>query len=309
MPRTAAEGGGAVAQEAVSSDTDSGTAESTGRPEVRLPIVAILGGGSMGTAVLNGLVGPAAHVPGIRVTTRTAAHAAQLAAREGVTALAADEDPEANRRAVAGAGIVVLAVKPHQILTLAEEIRPAIGSQTVVVSVAAGIGTAAIESRLPDTVPVVRAMPNTPAVLGLGVTGLSAGSRANAAVMRLTHDLFAQVGEVVEVPEERLDALSAVSGSGPAYFFYLVEKLTAAAVGLGFTPEEAALLVHGTLRGSAELLTSSGSSPAQLRRQVTSPHGTTERAVAVLDEAGLEGVFSRALAAAVARARELAAEA
>lgn len=285
-------------------DTDP---DDSGVLVVHLPVIAVLGSGSMGTAVLRGLSGPGLRTAGIRVTTRTATHAAALAVPGRVTAVAVEDDPEANRRASEGAGIVILAVKPHLIVTLLDEIRDVIGPQTVVVSVAAGVSVATIEAHSPAAAPVIRAMPNTPAVIGRGVTGLSAGTQVPAEAMRVVHDLFARVGEVVEVPEDRLDALSTVSGSGPAYVFYLAEQLTAAAERLGFTPEEAGRLVNGTFRGASELLATSGATPQELRRQVTSPHGTTERAVAVLEDARLEKVFDRALAAALERAREIAA--
>jgi pyrroline-5-carboxylate reductase len=160
---------------------------------------------------------------------------------------------------------------------------------------------------LPDSVSVVRAMPNTPAVVGKAVTGVSAGSRTDPEDLALVRTLFETVGEVVEVPESQLDALSTISGSGPAYVFLLIEALTEAAVQKGFTPAQAATLVNGTFLGAAELLVSSGEAPAELRRRVTSPNGTTERAIAVLAEADLPALFARATDAALARARALAA--
>jgi len=151
-------------------------------------------------------------------------------------------------------------------------------------------------------------MPNTPATVGLGVTGLSAGSRASEHHKELARTLFETVGTVVEVDEDRIDALSAISGSGPAYVFYLVEQLQAAARARGFDEQEASVLVQGTFRGAVELLAASGVPPAELRRRVTSPNGTTERAVAVFDERRVGEIFDEATAAALARARELAAE-
>jgi pyrroline-5-carboxylate reductase len=150
-------------------------------------------------------------------------------------------------------------------------------------------------------------MPNTPAIVGKGVTGLSAGTRSSAEDLGVASALFATVGDVVVVPESKIDALSTISGSGPAYVYYLIEELTRTAVDLGFTPEQAATMVNGTFLGSAELLVSSGRTPQELRRQVTSPKGTTERAIAELEKADLKGLFDRATAAALARAKELAA--
>jgi pyrroline-5-carboxylate reductase len=150
-------------------------------------------------------------------------------------------------------------------------------------------------------------MPNTPAIVGRAVTGLSAGSRASAGQIALGRTLFETVGTVVEIPETQIDALSTISGSGPAYVFYFIEELTRTAIDLGFSPEIAAQLVNGTFLGATELLVASGAEPSALRAQVTSPKGTTERAVGELQKADLKALFDRATAAALARAREMAA--
>lgn len=272
-----------------------------------LPVIAFLGAGSMARAVLHGLLQPGVAVDGIRATNRSAEKTAELAELPGVTAFATEQDAEANRRAVAGAGLVVVAVKPAMVPDLLREIADALEPGTVVVSVAAGVTVATFESILPEHVAVVRTMPNTPAVVGRAVTGVSAGTRSSEAELALVVRLFETVGEVLVVPEAQLDALSTISGSGPAYVFYLIEQLTAAALAKGFTAEQAATMVQGTFRGASELLAASGEEPAELRRRVTSPKGTTERAVAVLESAGLEEIFARATDAALARARELAA--
>jgi pyrroline-5-carboxylate reductase len=283
------------------------SAHSADQP-VDLPAIAILGAGSMGRAILSGLLSPRARVDGgVRVTNRSAANAARFADTDGVTALATDDDPDANRTAVAGARIVLVAVKPYMVADLLPEIADALEPDAIVVSVAAGVRIATFEAALPEGVAVIRSMPNTPAVVGRAVTGLSAGSRSSAADLALVRSLFETVGTVLEVPESQLDALSTISGSGPAYVFYLIEQLTRTAIGKGFTPEQADLLVRETFAGSTALLDATGEDPAELRRQVTSPKGTTERAVAVLEEAGLSGIFDRATDAALKRADELAA--
>jgi len=274
---------------------------------VNLPTIAMLGAGSMGRAILSGLLAPHVHAEGIRVTNRSKARAAELASTPGVTTYATETKADANRLAADGAQLVIVAVKPAMVRDLLAEICDSLTPGTVVVSVAAGVTAATMESLLPDTVSVVRAMPNTPAVVGKAVTGISAGSRALPEDLALVRTLFGTVGEVVEVPESQLDALSTISGSGPAYVFFLIEALTQAAVEKGFTPEQAATLVNGTFLGAAELLVASGEDPAELRRRVTSPNGTTERAIAVLAEADLPALFSRATSAALARAHELAA--
>jgi pyrroline-5-carboxylate reductase len=273
-----------------------------------LPTIAFLGAGSMARAVLSGLLTPGVTVEGgIRTTNRSAAKAAELRALAGVTAWATSDDPDANRRAVAGARIVVVAVKPAMVPALLREIVGSLDPGTLVISVAAGVTTATFEALLPESVAVIRSMPNTPAVVGRAVTGLSAGSRSGADDLELARTLFGTVGEVLVVPEEKLDALSTISGSGPAYVFYLIEQLTRTAVAKGFTAEEARIMVNGTFLGASTLLASSPLTPAELRRQVTSPHGTTERAVEVLETGGLTELFDRATDAALARARELAA--
>lgn len=280
----------------------------TDTQNVTLPTIAMLGAGSMGRAILSGLLAPGVSVAGgVRVTNRSAARAAELAGTAGVTAFATDDDPEANRRAVEGAGIVIVAVKPAMVPDLLREIASSLLPGAVVVSVAAGVTIATFESLLPDSVSVVRSMPNTPAVVGKAVTGISAGTRTEPEDLALVRSLFETVGQVVEVPESQLDALSTISGSGPAYVFLLIEALTDAAVAKGFTPEQAAILVNGTFLGASELLAASDDDPAELRRRVTSPKGTTERAIAVLQEADLVTLFTRATDAALARARELAA--
>ena len=275
---------------------------------VRLPAIAFLGAGSMARAIIAGLLQPGVVVEGgIRTTNRTAEKAAELAGLEGVDAYATETDAAANLAAVAGAKLVVVAVKPAMVPDLLREIAGDLEPGTIVVSVAAGVTVATFESLLPESVAVIRSMPNTPAVVGRAVTGISAGTRSSDADLALAVSLFDTVGEVLVVPESQLDALSTISGSGPAYVFYLIEQFTATAIDKGFTPEQAALMVQGTFRGASELLSASGDEPAELRRRVTSPKGTTERAVAVLEEANLKQVFDRATDAALARARELAA--
>ncbi|WP_350347997.1 pyrroline-5-carboxylate reductase [Agromyces sp. G08B096] len=274
---------------------------------VKLPVIAFLGAGSMAGAILSGLLRPGLEADGIRATNRTAAKAEALATLPGVTSLSTEADPAANRTAVAGAKLVVVGVKPAMVPDLLREIADALEPGTVVVSVAAGVTVATFESLLPEHVSVVRTMPNTPAIVGRAVTGVASGTRSSEADLALAVSLFETVGDVLVVPEAQLDALSTISGSGPAYVFYLIEQLTATAIDLGFTPEQAALMVQGTFRGASELLAHSGEHPAELRRRVTSPKGTTERAIAVLEEAALKQTFDSATQAALARARELAA--
>ena len=275
---------------------------------VKLPSIAFLGAGSMARAILAGLLQPGIEIEGgIRATNRSRERADELDGLPGVTSYATEADATANRSAVAGAKVVVVAVKPAMVPDLLREIADALDPGTVVVSVAAGVTVETFESLLPESVAVIRSIPNTPAVVGRAVTGVAAGTRSTDADLALAVALFETVGDVIVVPEEQIDALSTISGSGPAYVFFLIEQLTATAIDKGFTPEQAALMVEGTFRGASELLAASEDDPAELRRRVTSPKGTTERAIAVLEEARLKEVFDRATDAALARARELAA--
>ncbi|WP_100342984.1 pyrroline-5-carboxylate reductase [Compostimonas suwonensis] len=275
---------------------------------VELPSISILGAGSMGRAILSGLVRPGVIVSGgIRVTNRGAKKAAELSGLRGVTALSTEQDAGANLVAVAGARVVLVAVKPYMVPDLLDEIAGALMPGAIVVSVAAGVTVQTFESHLPESVRVIRSMPNTPAFVGKAVTGVSPGTRSDDDDLAVVTALFGTVGDVVVVPESQLDALSAISGSGPAYVFYLIEQLTAAAIDKGFTPEQARLLVNGTFLGASELLVSSGEEPAELRRKVTSPGGTTERAIAELEKAGLKQLFDTATSAALARSGEMAA--
>jgi len=269
--------------------------------------VAILGLGSMGLAILQGLRSSDSSLDvSVSVTNTSAEKAAQWDAASDVTAFATASTPDANVRAVAGAEIVVVAVKPWQVVELLREIAPVLEPGTILVSIAAGITTSAMEAVLPEYVSVSRAMPNTPSLVRRGVTGLCAGSRASSADVAQLYRLFAAVGDVVLVNEDQMDALGALSGSGPAYIFYLIEQLIASAETAGFLTSDARTLVLGTVAGAAELLQHSAESPAELRRQVTSPNGTTERAIAVLEEADIRAIFDRAMDAAIRRSREIA---
>ena len=271
---------------------------------VTLPSIAILGTGSMGGAILAGLLNPDVVVEGgIRVTNRSV-EKAQALASDSVTSLATSVDPDANRVAVKGARIVLVGVKPVMVPDLLREVADSLEPDAIVVSVAAGVTIATMESLVAGS--VLRSMPNTPSLVGKGVTGLAAGTRSTESDLAVVRALFETVGDVLVVPESQINALSAISGSGPAYVFFLIEQLTRTAVGLGFTEEQAATMVNGTFVGATAVLAASTSTPTELRVNVTSPKGTTERAVAELEAADLAGLFDRATAAAIARAEELA---
>ena len=270
----------------------------------RLPAVAFVGAGSMGGAILRGLVASGVAVDGgIRAVNRSEEKAAALRGT-GVLSLAYETEDDATQRVLAGARLVILGVKPAGIPELLAEIGPMLEPDAVVVSIAAGVTTARMETLIPNV--VVRTMPNTPSTVRRGVTGIAGGSRATASAIALVARLFETVGTVLVLPESRIDALSAISGSGPAYVYLLVEQLAEAARRLGFSDDDALALAAGTFVGAGALLDASDEDPAELRRRVTSPKGTTERAIAVLSDADLAGLFERAADAAIARARELA---
>ena len=267
--------------------------------------IAILGTGSMGKAILSGLLAAGTSPANVRVTTKSKTSADAISSNHGVQATALDSDAAANSSSAKDADLVILAVKPNMILETLKDVVSVLKPGCLVVSVAAGITTAAMEEQLSGNAAVVRAMPNTPSFVGLGVTGLSKGTNVSAEQLNLAVELFASVGKVLVVDESKIDALSTISGSGPAYVFYFAEKLIAAAKSLGFSEQEASLMVKETFLGSATLLATSSSSPEQLRQQVTSPNGTTMQATGRFDAADLERVFIEATEAALARAKEL----
>lgn len=272
-----------------------------------LPSLAFLGAGSMGGAILHGVVASGIQVDGgIVATNRTAEKAATLDGLENVTAIALEDDPSGNTDAASSARIILVGVKPAMVPDLLHEIAPVLRDDAIVVSLAAGVTLATFAEGLGEKTRVIRSMPNTPATVGKGVTGLARGAAASTEDLALVQQLFELVGAVVEVPEAKIDALSTISGSGPAYVFLLIEELTKAAIGKGFDEADARLMAEQTFIGATALLAASGENPAELRRRVTSPKGTTERAVTVLQNAHLDEVFAEATDAALERARELA---
>jgi pyrroline-5-carboxylate reductase len=267
--------------------------------------IAILGTGSMGKAILSGLLAAGTSPANVRVTTKSKASADAISSNHSVQATALESDSAANSSSAKDADLVILAVKPNIILETLKDVASVLKPDCLVVSIAAGITTAAMEEQLSGHAAVVRAMPNTPSVVGLGVTGISQGSNVSAKQLDLAVELFSSVGRVLVVDESKIDALSTISGSGPAYVFYFAEKLITAAKSLGFSDSEASLMVKETFLGSATLLATSSSSPEELRQQVTSPNGTTMQATGRFDAADLERVFIEATEAALARAKEL----
>lgn len=263
--------------------------------------IAFVGGGNMAASLIGGLLAAGMPAARMRVAEPDPQRRAALAERFGVEALAD------NAQAVAGADVVVLAVKPQVMEAVARELAPALGHRPLVLSVAAGIRTDALQRWLGSEVPVARAMPNTPALVGSGASGLYAPPSVPADLRERAESVMRAVGVVVWVDEEdRMDAVTALSGSGPAYVLRVMEAMEAAGVALGLPPEDARLLTLETAFGAAKLALESGESLAELRRRVTSPGGTTEAALAVLEKGGLGELFEAAMRAACERSRELA---
>ena len=263
--------------------------------------IAILGGGRIGEALLSGLLSSGwRETSEVVVTSRGAERVAELQERYGVAAT--DDNPGA----VTGAGLVVVAVKPQDIDSLLTQIGTHLTVEQTVVSVAAAITTTHIEERIADGVPVVRAMPNAPATVHEGMAGISAGSHAGDEQLALAEELLAHLGRVVRVPETWMDAITAVSGSGPAYFALLAEAMIEAGILLGLSREVSTTLVVQTMFGTAKQLRDQGMHPVELRESVTSPGGTTIAAIRELEQAGVRAAFLNAIQAAMDRGRELA---
>jgi len=260
--------------------------------------IAIIGGGRIGEALLAGLL--SAGWSDIVVTSRRPERVAELAERHGVDATTSNGD------AVRGAAIVVIAVKPQDIDALLDDIGSAVAPEQTVISVAAAIPTARIEAKLADGVPVVRAMPNAPSTVHEGMAGIAAGSHAGDPQLAVAEDVLSHLGRVVRVPEQAMDAITAVSGSGPAYFALLAEAMIEAGILLGLSREISTTLVVQTMLGTAKQLRDEGMHPVELRESVTSPGGTTIAAIRELEQAGVRAAFLNAIQAAMTRARELA---
>ncbi len=270
--------------------------------------VAIIGCGSMGTAILAGMLSHGYLAEQVKLTVRTTENANALAKKYKVTAYATEYQPNANSLAVEGAELVIIAVKPINVTKVLDEISNSLSPSALVISVAAGITIATMAKHLAPSNQVVRAMPNTPALVGKGVTGISFGPGTNSEQQQIVQDLFAAVGKTLVIAEDQIDALSTISGSGPAYVFFFIEEFIKAARAHGFTDEQSKLMVTETFLGASLLLSKSQQDPAELRRQVTSPNGTTMKAIAILEEGNLEELFSKATKAALARAKEIAQE-
>jgi pyrroline-5-carboxylate reductase len=260
--------------------------------------IAILGAGKIGESLLAGL--RSSDWADIVATSRREERAAEIRERHGI------EATTDNTAAIKGADVVVLAVKPQDIEALLGEIGHLLKPEQTVLSVAAAIPTAAIERHLASDVPVVRSMPNAPSTVHEGVAGMCPGRHAGREHLDRAGTVLRAVGDVVEVPEEQMDAITAVSGSGPAYYALLAEAMIEAGILLGLSREVSTKLVVQTMLGTARLLRDEQVHPVELREAVTSPGGTTIRAIRELEQAGVRAAFLNAINAAMERSKELA---
>ncbi|MDR3068037.1 MAG: pyrroline-5-carboxylate reductase [Cellulomonas sp.] len=263
--------------------------------------VVVVGGGVMGSALVRAIRAAGSHT--VVVVEPDPGRTRALASIQGVTVQA---DLDVALSAEEPAQVLLLAVKPHVVPSVLAQVAPGLAPQTLVVSVAAGVPLAVYEQALPPGTPVVRVMPNTPALVGKGVAALTAGAAATEEHLALAERLLAATGLVVRVAEPELDAVTAVSGSGPAYAFYLIDAMAEAGVLLGLNRDLALRLAAATVEGAGALVVRTGGHPAVLRERVSSPGGTTVAAVAELDSHGVRAGVVAAVRAAHARSVELA---
>ncbi|SQF93867.1 pyrroline-5-carboxylate reductase [Paucimonas lemoignei] len=269
-------------------------------PDMSSTRIAFIGAGNMAASLIGGLRAQGVEADSIRASDPGAETRGKIAAEHGITVFAD------NAEAVDGADVVLIAVKPQAMKAVCEALRPSLKPNQLVVSIAAGITCASMKNWLGEQ-PIVRCMPNTPALLRQGVSGLYATEQVNEEQRAQAEQLLSAVGIALWLEEEQqLDAVTAVSGSGPAYFFLLIEAMTAAGVKLGLPREVAAQLTQQTALGAALMATGSDVDAAELRRRVTSPAGTTEAAIKSFQAGGFEALVETALTAAAHRSAEMA---
>jgi pyrroline-5-carboxylate reductase len=264
--------------------------------------IAVLGAGMIGETLLAGLKRSGWPTERLMATERRPDRAAELADKHGIRMVD-------NAEAVKSADVLTIAVKPQDAASLLAEIGPAVPADKLVVSICAGLPISFFARSLPEGTPVIRVMTNTPALVDQAMTAISPGPYATEAHLALAEEMFAPLGRTLQVPESQQDAVTALSGSGPAYFYFLVEAMTDAGILLGLPRQVAHDLIVQTAIGSAIMLRDSGEHPVKLREAVTSPAGTTISAIRELENHGVRAAMIAALEAARDRARELAAQA
>jgi pyrroline-5-carboxylate reductase len=264
--------------------------------------LGIIGAGNMAEAIVRGVVRAKLFAPEQVIAADVSAQRRELFGGElKVCAV------EANADVARQARVLLLSVKPQQMAAVLAPLGGVIDAGTLIISIAAGISSAFIEKHLggSKTWRVIRSMPNTPMLVGEGMVGIARGQHATLADLALARRIFESAATVVEVNEDKIDAVTALSGSGPAYFFYLVEQMVKAGVALGLTPRQAHLLATHTALGAAKMLTTSADSPQELRRKVTSPGGTTEAAITHMENQNVGASIVEAVNAAERRGKEL----
>jgi pyrroline-5-carboxylate reductase len=263
--------------------------------------VAVIGAGKIGELVLSGLLRAGWPADRLLLTARRATRGDELSARYGIRFVD-------NITAVTEANVLAIAVKPQDAGTLLDEIGAKIPPDKLIISLCAGLPTSFFAARLPEGTPVVRVMTNTPALVDQAMTAISAGPHANSDHLTIAEEMFTPLGATIRVPESQQDAVTALSGSGPAYFYLLVEAMIDAGILLGLPRQVAHELIVQTAIGSAVMLRDSGEHPVKLREAVTSPAGTTISAIRELEKHGVRAALLAALEAARDRAREIAAQ-
>ncbi|GAA2607107.1 pyrroline-5-carboxylate reductase [Streptomyces axinellae] len=262
--------------------------------------VAVLGTGKIGEALLSGMLRGGWSPSRLLVTARRPERAAELRERYGV-------EPVPNAEAAKSADTLILTPKPQDMAALLDELTPHVPAGRLVISGAAGITTGFIEQRLPEGTPVIRVMANTPALVDEAMSVISPGVHATETHLALADEIFGGVGKTLRLPESQQDAATALSGSGPAYFFFLVEAMTDAGIQLGLPRDKAHELIVQAAVGAATMLRDSGEHPVTLRENVTSPGGTTINAIRELENHRVRAAFIDAIEAARDRSRELGA--
>jgi len=260
--------------------------------------IGFVGAGNMGQAILKGLINSGISQNNLVAITKTADSSKKIATDFKVHASNKIED-------IKDCDVVFIGVKPQNINEVLPEIKKSLKDNALLISLAVGIKTENLEKSFENKVKVIRAMPNTPALVGKGVTGLAKGKNATDVDLEIAQKLFSSVGKVVGVDENLIDVVAAASGSGPAYYFYVTEAITQAAIELGLSKEIAEVLVNNTFIGSAQLFENSSETVSELRNKVTSPKGTTLAALENLDQNNFKEIWKQALQAAIKRAQEI----
>lgn len=266
--------------------------------------IGFIGAGSMAEAILRGLVERRIAEPSrlFAVNRQDAARLAELRDRYGIRTAS---EPAERDRLIGEADVIVLGMKPKDAAAAIADLRRLLRPEQLIVSVVAGLAIETIERLLGGTFPIVRTMPNTSSTIGLGATGVSFSAATSPAQREVGLTLFAAIGEVCVVDEARLDIVTGVSGSGPAYIYYVMEAMIAAGVEGGLTEEEARQLTVQTVLGAAQMVKTTNESPRELRRKVTSPNGTTHAAIELMEASGVGQTVKRAVLRAAERAREM----